>query len=45
MNGKFKNIKMCLKNVGCETADWIYFCQDSDQWQVAGCCELEPQAA
>jgi hypothetical protein len=30
-----------LKNVGCETADWIYFCQDSDQWQVASCCELE----
>ena len=28
------NIKMDLREVGCDPRDWIYLAEDSDQWRV-----------
>jgi len=28
------NIKVGLKNVGCEDMDWIHLAQDGNQWQA-----------
>ena len=28
------NIKMDLKEVGCDSGDWIYLAEDRDQWQA-----------
>ena len=28
------NIKMNLREAGCDTGDWIYLTEDSDQWRA-----------